>query len=120
MKSKGAYASSLLSSHYQSSPGCSEPEDERFVTPLIFPLKNMLSSLLLKRRILEPVEAAVNSADGFPGISLKEILLLNEGNEKETREGGEKGSLCSQERLRVKKVKLSDRCETYGTCGSQK
>lgn len=70
----------MLSSPYQLSPACSEPEDERIVTPLIFPLKNMLNSLLLKRRTLKPREAAVNSADGFPRISLKELLLLNEGH----------------------------------------
>lgn len=79
----------MLSSPYQLSPACSEPEDERIVTPLIFPLKNMLNSLLLKRRPLKAGEAAVNSANGFPHISLKELLLLNEEHryEKETRDG---------------------------------
>lgn len=57
----------------------------------------MLSSLLLERRILKPWEAAVNSANGLPGISLKEILLLSEEYRKETREGGEEGSLCSKD-----------------------
>lgn len=52
----------------------------------------MLKSLLLKRRTLKPGEAAVNSANGLPCISLKELLLLSEGHrhQEETREGGKR------------------------------
>lgn len=49
----------------------------------------MLNSLLLKRRTLKPREAAVNFANGFPRISLKELLLLNEGHRYKRKLGRE-------------------------------
>lgn len=49
----------------------------------------MLNSLLLKRRTLKPGEAAVNSANGFPRISLKELQLLNEGHRYQRKQGRE-------------------------------
>lgn len=66
----------------------------------------MFKSLLLKSRTLKPGEAAVNAANGLPCISLKELLLLNEGHryQEETREGGKREafiakSLCLMSRM---------------------
>lgn len=58
----------------------------------------MLKSLLLKNRTLKPGEEAVNSANGLPCISLKELLLLNEGHryQKETREGGKREAFIAK------------------------
>lgn len=36
-----------------------------------------------------PREAAVNSANGFPRISLKELLLLSEGHDRKRKPGSE-------------------------------
>lgn len=80
----------------------------------------MFKSLLLKSRTLKPGEAAVNAANGLPCISLKELLLLNEGHryQEETRE--KEGSLYSQESLpHVQDVELNDRCETYSMRASE-